>query len=113
MIENLTHNLQIAGPEISRSTLERLGPQGEAGAAADGGEGKATSFAELLKRSIDQVNDYQHEADTAVKDLVAGRNKNIHETMLTLERADMSLKLMMQVRNKVLDAYKEIMRMQV
>jgi flagellar hook-basal body complex protein FliE len=44
---------------------------------------------------------------------VAGKAKNIHETMLAVERADMSLKLLMQVRNKLLDAYREVMRMQV
>jgi len=59
------------------------------------------------------VNQHQHQADTAIKELVAGRSKNIHETMLTIERADTSLKLMMQVRNKILEAYREIMRMQV
>jgi len=71
------------------------------------------SFSEILRQSVDEVNTYQHQADTAVKELVAGRNKNIHETMLAVERADTSLKLMMQVRNKILDAYREIMRMQV
>ena len=55
----------------------------------------------------------QAQADQAIRELVAGRNKNIHETMLAIERADSSLKLMMQVRNKVLDAYREVMRMQV
>jgi flagellar hook-basal body complex protein FliE len=55
----------------------------------------------------------QGQADEAISNLVAGRTKNIHETMLAIERADSSLKLMMQVRNKILDAYKEIMRMQV
>jgi flagellar hook-basal body complex protein FliE len=59
------------------------------------------------------VNQDQVQADRAIKELVAGRGKNIHETMLAVERADTSLKLMMQVRNKVLDAYREIMRMQV
>ena len=59
------------------------------------------------------MNQHQHQADTAIKELVAGRSKNIHETMLTIERADTSLKLMMQVRNKILEAYREIMRMQV
>ena len=72
-----------------------------------------TSFTDVLKKSIDQVNEYQKSADTAIKSMVAGKSKNIHETMLAIEKADMSLKLMMQVRNKVLDAYKEIMRMQV
>ena len=71
------------------------------------------SFGDVLQESVDKVNLYQTQADTSIKELVAGRNKNIHETMLSIERADSSLKLMMQVRNKILDAYKEIMRMQV
>ena len=49
----------------------------------------------------------------AINELVAGKTKNIHSTMLALEKADMSLKLMMQVRNKVLEAYREVMKMQV
>jgi flagellar hook-basal body complex protein FliE len=71
------------------------------------------TFSDVLTDSMGKVNLYQHQADSAIKELVAGRNKNIHETMLTIERADTSLKLMMQVRNKILDAYREIMRMQV
>src|SRR4051794_23722961 len=71
------------------------------------------NFSDILRDSVEKVNLYQTQADTAIKELVAGRNKNIHETMLTVERADTSLKLMMQVRNKILDAYREIMRMQV
>ena len=87
---------------------------GETGGAPAGGTGgSGTTFASMLTDSLDKVNAYQVQADTAIKELVAGRSKNIHETMLTVERADASLKLMMQVRNKVLDAYREIMRMQV
>lgn len=71
------------------------------------------TFSSILQESLDKVNSDQVQADTAIKELVAGRSKNIHETLLTIERADTSLKLMMQVRNKILDAYKEIMRMQV
>ncbi|MBL7716732.1 MAG: flagellar hook-basal body complex protein FliE [Bdellovibrionales bacterium] len=73
----------------------------------------AKTFSGMLEESLDKVNTYQHQADTAVKELISGRSKNIHETMLTLERADTSLKLAMQVRNKILEAYREIMRMQV
>ena len=72
-----------------------------------------TTFSDLLRNSVDEVNTHQQQADTAIKELVAGRSKNIHETMLTFERADTSLKLMTQVRNKILEAYREIMRMQV
>lgn len=71
------------------------------------------SFTNYLAESIDKANEIQMQADTAAKELIAGRNKNIHETMLMLEKADMSFRLMMQVRNKVIDAYREIMRMQV
>jgi len=86
-----------------------VGAGGEASTAGD----NAKTFSEMLRNSFDQVNQDQHEADRAIKEMVAGRNKNIHETMLTIERADTSLKLALQVRNKILDAYREIMRMQV
>jgi flagellar hook-basal body complex protein FliE len=75
--------------------------------------GSEQSFSQLLRNSLEKVNEYQADADQAIKELTAGRTKNVHETMLAVERADMSLKLMMQVRNKVVDAYREIMRMQV
>lgn len=84
-------------------------------ARESGGEiaGKGKTFSDIMKQSVEKVNEFQSQADTAIKELVAGRNKNIHETLLAVERADISLKLMMQVRNKIVDAYKEIMRMQV
>jgi flagellar hook-basal body complex protein FliE len=70
-------------------------------------------FLDLLEKSVNQVNQYQVQSDTAIQELIAGRTKNVHEAMLAIERADMSLKMLMQVRNKVLDAYREIMKMQV
>lgn len=73
----------------------------------------ASSFGEMLKQSLEKTNEVQEQADRAVKELIAGRNKNIHETMLMVEKADMNFRLMMQVRNKVIDAYREVMRMQV
>ena len=77
------------------------------------GSSPEKSFGEMLGSSIEKVNDMQLQADRGAKELAAGRNKNIHETMLMMEKADMSFRLMMQVRNKMIDAYREIMRMQV
>jgi flagellar hook-basal body complex protein FliE len=71
------------------------------------------TFASMLQSSLENVNELQHQADIAIKETLAGRNKNIHETMLAIEKADTSLKLMMQVRNKILDAYREVMKMQL
>jgi flagellar hook-basal body complex protein FliE len=114
-IENISRVVQSGDTEklFNRTSVEPVGVEGSVAEAgpANGAGGK--SFGDLLKDSIDQTNLYQAQADTAMKEMVAGRNKNLHETMLTVERADASLKLMMQVRNKIIDAYKEIMRMQV
>ena len=101
-----------AGKVSESRVLQEMQAQGMSAPAAHGSEG-ANSFSQMLRQSVDQVNSHQHEADHAIKELVAGRSKNIHETLLTIERADTSLKLMTQVRNKILDAYKEVMRMQV
>jgi flagellar hook-basal body complex protein FliE len=114
---NGLHNLPGLGggssaPISEKQVLREMQAQGLEAPVSLSKE-NATTFSEILRNSVDKVNEYQHQADTAIKELIAGRSKNIHETMLTIERADASLKLMMQVRNKMLDAYKEIMRMQV
>jgi flagellar hook-basal body complex protein FliE len=102
------------GKGQERRALEELGGQGAPGQiGADQAIGDGKSFSDILSKSFEKVNQQQVQADTAVKELVSGRSKNIHETMLAVERADASLKLAMQVRNKILEAYKEIMRMQV
>jgi len=93
-------------PVLRAMEQEGMKPTESAGDAAKG-------FGDMLRDSIDKVNEAQVQADHSIKELAAGRTKNIHETMLEIEKADTSLKLMMQVRNKVLDAYKEVMRMQV
>lgn len=74
---------------------------------------ESLSFSKMLTDALEKANEIQLQADRAVKELAAGRNKNIHETMLMMEKADLSFKMLMQVRNKVVDAYREIMRMQV
>jgi flagellar hook-basal body complex protein FliE len=73
----------------------------------------ATSFEEVLKASIQEVNDLQKEADEAIRELARGQTQDLHKTMILMEKAELSLKLMVQVRNKLLDAYQELMRMPV
>ncbi|MDY6949909.1 MAG: flagellar hook-basal body complex protein FliE [Thermodesulfobacteriota bacterium] len=70
-------------------------------------------FGHILEKAIGEVNTLQGEADKAVQELAAGAQKDIHGTMIALEKAEVSFKLMMQVRNKIISAYEEIMRMQV
>ena len=62
---------------------------------------------------VEEVNRLQGEANHAIEQLGTGETKNIHETMIALEKAEVSFKLMLEVRNKILDAYHEVMRMNV
>ena len=68
------------------------------------------SFGEILASSIGRVSQLRKEADQAVQALAAGQKTDIHGTMIAMEKASISFQLMMQVRNKVIEAYREIGR---
>ena len=70
-------------------------------------------FAEVLQGTVETVNRFQQEADTAARDFAAGEPQSLHETMIALEKADISFRLLNQVRNKAVEAYQEVMRMQI
>ena len=67
----------------------------------------------LLVESLENVHDLQLKADKTVKNIATGKKQFIHETMLALSKADIAFCLTMQVRNKVIEVYQEIMRMPV
>lgn len=110
-------------PQIQSSDMQtRINPQGEWNSArvdrvlkSEGLQSSSDShsFSGWLNSAMTDANRDQLSADHAIKELVAGKTKNVHEAMMAVEKADLSFKLMMQVRNKLLDAYREIMRMQV
>ncbi|MEM5789823.1 MAG: flagellar hook-basal body complex protein FliE [Syntrophobacteraceae bacterium] len=70
------------------------------------------SFAEHLGSKISEVNQLQNRADEAIKEGTVKGASSVHQTMIRLEEADLGLRLLSKVRNKALDAYNEIMRMQ-
>ena len=88
----------VSGPNLS-----------EKKASTDG----AKSFTEVLEDSIEKVNKLQNDADQAVQELMVSKTKDIHNTMIALEKADVSFQMRMKVRGKILEAYEEVMRMQV
>ena len=73
----------------------------------------AKSFGDVLKDSIAEVDTLQKTADEAVKQMAAGGDKDVHQTMIAMEKASISFQLMIQVRNKIVSAYQEVMRVQV
>lgn len=71
-----------------------------------------SDFKKLLSRSVEEVNGLLNEANHSAQEMVAGR-LDIHQAMIAMEQAHLSFRLMLQVRNKMIAAYEEIMRMQI
>lgn len=73
----------------------------------------AESFKDMLNTALDKVNKIQHSADNTITKFSTGQIEDIHQVMAAVEEANLALKLTVQIRNKILDSYREIMRMQV
>lgn len=72
-----------------------------------------SSFGDTLNQAIADVNSLQSEAGKAVEKMVAGESTDLHDVMIAVEKARTSFDLLMEIRNKTIDVYREIMRMQV
>lgn len=89
-------------------------PSTQAAKPAAGSPGKPQgAFGDMLKQAVTEINQLQNSADKAITNVQLGQSGSIHEAMIALEKADLSFRAMMQVRNKILEAYQEVMRMQV
>lgn len=71
------------------------------------------SFSKVLSDAINKVNDIQVTADNKVEGLIKGDNVNMHDVMLSMQEAQISMQLLIESRNKVVEAYQEINRMQL
>lgn len=71
------------------------------------------TFSQFLSEALNDVNTLQQSADKASVDLAAGKLQDVSQAVIAAEKASIALQLTMQVRNKVVDAYQEVMRMQV
>ncbi|MEX0648325.1 MAG: flagellar hook-basal body complex protein FliE [Balneolaceae bacterium] len=72
-----------------------------------------SSFADMVKDAINSVDEMQKVTDKGVEDILAGKAENIHEVMIAMEKAQLSFQLMVEIRNKVMDTYQELSRMQI
>ena len=70
-------------------------------------------FSKFLGDMVGKVNDMQVTADKSIQSLAVGESKGLHEVMLAVEKASISFQFLSQVRNKAVEAYQEVMRMQV
>ena len=70
-------------------------------------------FSKILKDSIEEINNSQVKGDKAMADLATGEVKDLHQAAIAINKAEKSMKMMLEVRNKALSAYKEIARTQI
>lgn len=73
----------------------------------------SSSFQNVLKDSLDKLNEKQVQADEVTNDFVAGNDVDVHEMLLDMEEAKISMQLAIQIRNKVVEAVQELTRMQL
>ena len=99
----------LGGIQPSKLDLDPRLPRVAARPASEG----AKSFKDVLAESVGEVHRLQNEADTTIKKLVAGEINDVSDAIVAVEKADMAFQTMMAVRNKIVAAYEEIMRMQV
>ena len=95
---------------IEAMTATTIGAKAPRISEVDRAEG---DFAKMIGELVSQVQEQQTAADLATQKLHTGEGMDLHEAMVALEQANISLRFLVQVRNKALDAYQEIMRMQV
>lgn len=96
---------------ISRVGNQGLSPQVEKSGARAGESHE--SFDNILKKFVTDVNSLQIQADELQNKLATGEVTDIHDVMIAVEKANLSMELMLEIRNKIIEAYQEIMRMPV
>ena len=103
--KNMLNHNSLYGIADSKSNVSKINPKLDSS--------NQTNFADYLKDSIQEVNKSQQTADKMTQNLSTGKTENIHETMLSVAHAEVNFKFMVQLRNKALEAYQEVMRMPV
>ncbi len=98
LIIGLNPNMQL--PEIPRAKGPTDAPEG-------------ANFGAILRDAISTTNELQKQSSQEIEKIMTGESQDLHATLIAVQKADVSFQMMMQVRNKLVQAYQEIMRMQV
>lgn len=111
------------GPKVAVEMIRDFTGRGETGSSrvtqsplADkslGAGPEKPDFSDLVKDFARDVNDMQFKAGHAVDDLVTGKAADVHQVMVAVEEAGIALDLMLEIRNRVLEGYQDLIRMQV
>ena len=95
------------------SPQQPLSPLTRAIEPGEQADGNGISFSDLLKQSLRAAGEDDKRAEDAARDLMVGAGTDMHTAMLAVQKADINMMMMMAVRSKLIDAYREVMRMQL
>lgn len=104
MAQDIGGSLPI-GPQQPVGPAQRVGPR-----RADA---QGQSFKDMLVNSLEEVNRLQEDANVAFQRLATGKTQNVTEVLGAVQKADLAFKTLMQIRNKLVDAYEEIRQMRI
>jgi flagellar hook-basal body complex protein FliE len=105
---NPLQNLPLLPPSSPASGITNTG----LGAGTPDAEG-GVAFGDLLKQALQEVNQVSAQSEVEARNLMTGEGADMHSAMLAVQKADLSFQMMMAVRSKLIDAYREVMRMQM
>jgi flagellar hook-basal body complex protein FliE len=111
-VQNALQDLAVNQP-ISAPELQTLGTPSTVATESAGAAQPAFSFQNVLGNFVNEVSEKQAAAGDAVNGLLSGKNVSLHQAVISMEEASVSFQMMVEVRNKLLDSYQELMRMQV
>ncbi|MFH1745714.1 MAG: flagellar hook-basal body complex protein FliE [Planctomycetota bacterium] len=99
---------------ISSNPVGPIGPLAPGSAMRpSAGPDSGSNFAAMLRQQLERVSDMQNEAEQGIQDLLTGRTQNITEVFATARKAEVAFSLLMELRNKLTDAYTELKQMRV
>jgi flagellar hook-basal body complex protein FliE len=104
---------QSVAQTIPAQDLQTVSPDMGAQAVNSTQSSSPGSFSNLLGNFVGEVNAQQAAAGDSINGLLSGKNVSLHQTMISMEEANVSFQMMVEVRNKLLDSYQELMRMQI
>jgi flagellar hook-basal body complex protein FliE len=104
--------MQDAAEAIRMPGIDTIAPAGKPG-EVNPGQNTGDSFGSMLGKLVQEVNAKQNASMEAVQSLQSGGNVSLHQAVIAMEEASVSFQLMVEVRNKLLESYQEMMRMQI
>jgi flagellar hook-basal body complex protein FliE len=95
---------------MSELRITGIGPPAANGLPSVGSRGKGVEFGESLRQALGQVSELQQAADSSIREFSLGQTRDVAGTLIAVEKANLGFQLALQIRNKLLEAYQEILR---